>query len=42
MWLRSEENCSRPIFRPKRQISLIFYFFQVLKTIENLKPVPNM
>ena len=39
--LELEEKGSRPIFRPKRHILLIFYCFQMLKTIENLKPVQN-
>ena len=42
MRLKLEEKGCRPIFRSKRQNSLIFYYFQVLKTIENLKPVQNM
>ena len=42
MWLKLEEKGSRPITKPKHQISLIFYCFQVLKSTENLKPVQNM
>ena len=42
MWLKLEDKGSGPIFRPKRQISLNFYRFQVLKTINHLKPVKKI
>ena len=42
MRLKLEKEGSRPIIRPKRQISIIFNCFQVLKTIENLKAVQNI
>ena len=42
MWLKLEDKGSGSIFRPKRQISLNFYLFQVLKTINNLKPVKKI
>ena len=42
MWSMFEEKCSRPIFKPKHQTSLILYYLQVLKTTEYLKLAQNI